>query len=109
MDALTYLSLAILVLLVLGYLAGGWNALLGHAPRLLGLKPFQDKASGLADLLNWAALVDEGIVQTKSGALLAGFFYQGKDIASSTDAERNYIAQRVNIALARLGSGWVSW
>jgi len=109
MDALTYLSLAILVLLVLSYLMGGWNTLLGHAPRLLGLKPFQDKASGLADLLNWAALVDEGIVQTKSGALLAGFFYQGKDIASSTDSERNYIAQRVNTALARLGSGWVSW
>jgi type IV secretion/conjugal transfer VirB4 family ATPase len=109
LDAMTFLLGSAVVLLVSGYLVGGWSRLLGKAPRLLGLKPFQDKASGLSDLLNWAALVDEGIVQTKSGALIAGFFYQGRDIASSTDAERNYIAQRVNTTLARLGSGWVTW
>jgi type IV secretory pathway VirB4 component len=55
------------------------------------LKPYNDPTKGLADLLDWAALVDDGVVQGKSGALLAGWFYQGQDIASSTADERNYI------------------
>jgi type IV secretion system protein TrbE len=109
MGAMTFLGLAGVLLLIVGYLVGGWDRLLGSAPRLLGVKPFHDKASSLSDLLNWAALVDEGIVQTKSGALIGGFFYQGRDVASSTEQERNYIAQRVNATLARLGSGWVTW
>jgi type IV secretion system protein TrbE len=73
------------------------------------LKPYNDPTKGLADLLDWAALVDDGIVQGKSGALLAGWFYQGQDIASSTADERNYITQRINATLARLGGGWTSW
>src|SRR5579862_4439494 len=109
MDALTATVLLLVGALVLVYLLGGWSRMLGAAPRLLGLKPFEDRSAGLADLLQWAALVDSGIVQGKDGSLLAGFFYAGKDIASSTDEERNYITQRVNSALARLGTGWVTW
>jgi type IV secretion system protein VirB4 len=109
MDVLTATALFLLVALVLMYLLGGWRRMVGNAPRLLGLKPFQDRAEGLADLLQWAALIDSGVVMTKDGALLAGFFYAGKDIASSTDEERNYITQRVNSALGRLGNGWVTW
>ena len=103
------LIICIALVLIGAYLFGGFEKLLGNAPRLLGLKPFEDKAAGTADLLNWAALVAEGVVQTKDGALLAGFFYQGKDLAASTADERNYITQRLNAALARLGNGWVSW
>jgi len=73
------------------------------------LKPYRDKSKALADLLDWAALFDDGIVQGKSGALLAGWFYRGQDIASSTADERNYITQRINATLARLGGGWASW
>jgi type IV secretion system protein VirB4 len=109
MDALTAIFIAMVVAVSLMYLLGGWRKLVGGAPRLLGLKPVQDRAQGLADLLQWAALVDSGIVQTKDGALLAGFFYSGRDVAASTDEERNSITQRVNAALARLGNGWVTW
>jgi type IV secretion/conjugal transfer VirB4 family ATPase len=73
------------------------------------LQVFQDKTPGVADLLNWAALVDDGIVQGKDGSLLAGYYYRGKDIASATESERNYLTARVNAALSRLGSGWVTW
>lgn len=73
------------------------------------LKPFRDKAAGVADLLNWAALIDHGILQCKDGTLLAGFFYRGPDTASATAAERNYISQQINRALTRLGSGWATW
>src|ERR1700709_968332 len=73
------------------------------------LKPYNDRSKGLSDLLDWAALMDDGLVQGKSGALLAGWFYRGQDIASSTADERNYITQRINATLSRLGGGWSSW
>jgi type IV secretion system protein TrbE len=73
------------------------------------LKPYNDRRKGLSDLLDWAALMDDGLVQGKSGALLAGWFYRGQDIASSTADERNYITQRINATLSRLGGGWSSW
>ncbi|HLN25027.1 MAG TPA: hypothetical protein VK558_13710, partial [Patescibacteria group bacterium] len=63
----------------------------------------------MADLLNWAALVDDGIVQGKDGSLLAGYFYQGPDSAGASPAVRNYLTERVNAALLSLGSGWASW
>ena len=76
---------------------------------MLALKPFRDTASGLADLLNWSHLVADGVVLCKDGSLLAGWFYRGPDIASSTDDERNWLTGRINAALARLGSGWATW
>lgn len=76
---------------------------------MLPLTMFRDTAQGVADLLNWAALVEDGVVLGKDGSLLAGYFYQGQDIASATDEERNYLTARVNAALSRFGSGWATW
>jgi len=76
---------------------------------VLALKPFRDKAAGVPDLLNWSHLVAPGIVLCKDGSLLAGWFYRGPDIASSTDSERNWLSGRVNAALSRLGNGWATW
>lgn len=76
---------------------------------MLALTHFRSKAAGVADLLQWAALVDDGVVITKSGALIAGFYYRGQDIASSTENERNYLTERVNAALSKLGTGWATW
>ena len=76
---------------------------------MLSLKTFRQNAEGLHDLLNYAALVDTGVIQCKDGSLMAGFYYQGPDIASATDDERNHLTERVNAALCRLGSGWSTW
>lgn len=73
------------------------------------LKSYRDKAKGVPDLLDWAALIDSGVVLGKSGSLMAGYFYRGQDTASSTEDERNHITMRVNAAMARLGSGWATW
>lgn len=73
------------------------------------LAEFRSKAAGLPDLLNYAALVDEGIVQGKDGSLLAGFFFQGDDAGSASDEDRNYITRMVNTYLSRFGSGWAMW
>jgi len=60
----------------------------------------------LPDLLPWAFLVENGIVLTKQGGLLAAWEYIGPDLDSSTDAELMAMAARINRALM-LGDGWV--
>ena len=69
------------------------------------LKEFRSKAYGLPDLLPWAALIDNGIVLTKSGGLVAGFEYFGPDLDSATRLELAAMAARINAALT-LGDGW---
>jgi type IV secretion system protein VirB4 len=67
------------------------------------------KAPGTADLLGYAALIDDGLVLCKDGSLLAGFFFRGPDQESATPEERNYLTARVNAALSRLGGGFALW
>jgi len=70
------------------------------------LKEFRHKALGLPDLLPWAFLVENGIVLTKSGGLLAGWEFTGPDLDSATREELTAMASRINRALM-LGDGWV--
>jgi hypothetical protein len=51
---------------------------------MFGVKVFRRKGKGVPDLLNYGALIADGVVLTKSGALLGGFYYRGRDLASST-------------------------
>ena len=76
---------------------------------MLALKTFRDKAAGVADLLNWAALFADGVVQNKDGSFLVAWYFQGPDIQSSTDSERDWLTGRINAALSRLGAGWATW
>ena len=54
----------------------------------LRLKRHRCRDAGLADLLNYAAMVDDGVIVGKNGAFLAAWLYKGADNASSTDAQR---------------------
>lgn len=69
------------------------------------LTEFRSTARGLPDFLPWAALVDNGIVLTKSGALMAGFAFRGPDLDSSTREELTSVAARINAAL-QMTDGW---
>ena len=62
--------------------------------------------TGLADLLLWFGLVDDGIVLQRDGSLLAAWQYRGPDLQSATHAEMAAVARRLNRIL-RLGSGWM--
>src|SRR3989442_15080008 len=62
---------------------------------------------GLADLLNYAALADEGICLLKDGAFLAAWSYAGADMDSASHEELAVLSSQVNSALARLGNGWM--
>lgn len=72
---------------------------------MLSLREFRSKAFGLPDLLPWAALIDDGVVLTKSGGLIAGFEYFGPDLDSATKPELAAMAARINAALC-LNDGW---
>ena len=76
---------------------------------MLSLRPFKGEGPGVNDLLNWAAPIDDGIVQGKDGSLLAGWFYRGPDLISSTEGERNAVCVRINAALTKLSGGWAMW
>lgn len=61
----------------------------------------------VADLLNYAAVADDGVIVCKNGAFMAAWMFEGDDAASSTDDQRETASMRVNQALSRLGNGWM--
>ena len=71
------------------------------------LKKHRSKGAGLADLLNYAAVVDDGVIVGKNGSLMAAWHYRGEDNASATVAQRELVSLRLNQALAGLGNGWM--
>jgi type IV secretion/conjugal transfer VirB4 family ATPase len=73
----------------------------------LKLKKHRSRDAGLADLLNYAAMVDDGVMVGKNGAFMAAWLYKGADNASSTDEQREAVSLRINQALSGLGNGWM--
>lgn len=73
----------------------------------LQLKKHRSKDAGLSDLLNYAAVVDDGVIVGKNGSFMAAWLYQGDDNASSTEEQREMVSFRINQALAGLGNGWM--
>lgn len=71
------------------------------------LKRHRDKSAGFVDLLNYASLVDDGVLIGKNGAFMAAWLYQGDDIASLPNQAREMLSFRLNQALCEMGSGWM--
>ncbi len=63
--------------------------------------------AGLVDLLNYAAVVDDGVIVGKNGSFMSAWLYQGEDIANTTDEAREMMAFRINQAMSSLGNGWM--
>lgn len=74
---------------------------------IVSLKRHRSNAEALVDLINYASVVDDGVVVNKNGSFTACFLYRGNDDASSTELEREVVSYRISQALARLGAGWV--
>jgi type IV secretory pathway VirB4 component len=70
----------------------------------LKLKKHRSRDAGLADLLNYAAMVDDGVIVGKNGSFMAAWLYNGSDNASSTDEQREIVSFRINQALSGLGN-----
>ena len=71
------------------------------------LKKYRHQAAGLADLLNYAAVIDDGVIVGKNGSFMAAWLYQGEDNANTTDAAREMVSFRINQALSAMGNGWI--
>lgn len=74
---------------------------------MLALKEFRSKLKGLPDLLNWGFMVENGVILNKDGSFTTGFYYRGKDMASSTDEELAAVSAHANAAFKKLGTGWM--
>ena len=72
-----------------------------------GLKRHRSGNPGVAELLNWATVVDNGVILNKNGSLMAAWVFRGGDNASATNADRNAVSRCINAALNQLGSGWM--
>ena len=66
---------------------------------MVALKHFRHSGPSFADLLPYAALVDNGVILLKDGSLMAGWYFAGPDSESSTDAERNEVSRQINAIL----------
>lgn len=71
------------------------------------LREHRPTPHGVADLLNWAFLIADGVVLQKDGSLLAGWTYRGPDMAAATPEELQHLAQHVNDALMSLTDTWM--
>jgi len=101
--ALLLVAIAALGILLIAIMATRLRALNNQ----VALKKFRAKTPGVADLLNYAAMIEDGVIVCKNGALMAAWLYRGADDASSTDAQREAVALRINQALKPLGTGWM--
>lgn len=75
--------------------------------RCLSGKVFVGNSFGFSDLLMYAKMVDDGIILQTDGSFLAGFWYQGADLETSTNHELAIFSKKLNNAFSLLGSGWL--
>ena len=71
------------------------------------LSKHRSKDASVADLLIYAAEVDEGVIVGKDGSFMAAWLYSGDDKDSSTELDRESVSARINQALSGLGNGWM--
>lgn len=74
---------------------------------MLRLQQFRDRTQGLPDLLNFALMPEDGVLQNKDGSLTVSWYFRGEDMESATHAELASISARLNRILVGLGSGWM--
>ncbi|WP_341897550.1 VirB4 family type IV secretion/conjugal transfer ATPase [Sphingobium sp. YR657] len=100
-------TLAIVIAIMGAILIVALFALVYKNAKSTKLDRFRSKDAGMADLLNSAAMVDDGVIVGKNGSFMAAWLYSGDDNASSTDQQREMVSFRINQALAGLGNGWM--
>src|SRR2546422_2594557 len=83
---------------------------LGGAAAVRGrghLREHRVAPAGLADLVNWAFMVEDGVVLQKDGSLLAGWRYHGPDLSAATPEELDALSHHVNDALLPFTDAWM--
>ena len=70
------------------------------------LTEHRSRALGLADLLLYDSLIDDGVMLLQDGALMAAWSFRGPDMASATNTEMAALSARLNSTL-KFGTGWM--
>jgi len=73
---------------------------------MMNLAEYRRTSDRLADFLPWAALIASGVVLNKDGSFQRTACFRGPDLDSAVPAELVAVANRLNGAFRRLGSGW---
>ena len=73
---------------------------------MLSIQEFRQMSKGLPDLLNPAALIEEGVLLNKDGSLTVGIVYRGPDGQSVGDDDMDRLSAGMNHAFNQLGTGW---
>lgn len=97
---LTFALLGVLMVFVLA-------SLIHSASSSQRLSTHRSTSKGFADLLDYASLIEDGLMLCKSGALAVSWKYTCPDADSSTADEKDRLAVQLNQILAKLGDGWV--
>jgi type IV secretion system protein VirB4 len=71
------------------------------------LREYRSEPADPADILNWAYLVDPGVILMKDGSFLAGWRYRGPDTAAATGEELDLLSAHVNDALLPFTDRWM--
>lgn len=95
--ALAVLGMLLLVILIVQAASNSRSRLSRH----------RSGEPGVADLLNWNSVIEDGVILNKNGSLMAAWLYRGGDNASVTNADRNAVSRFLNASLKQLGSGWM--
>lgn len=83
------------------------NFFYNHREKEFITPKISDNAQSFSELLNYAALVDDGIILTTEGTLIAGFFFQGDDIQAFTEPELEGRSAILNETIKNLGENFV--
>lgn len=74
---------------------------------MFALQEYRSRHKGLPDLLNWGAMIDDGVILNKDGSFTSAFYFRGNDLGSSTQEELTALSAHANAALVKLGTGWL--
>ena len=60
----------------------------------MNLKHLKSRSRALPDLMNYATLVEPGVVLGKDGSLIAGWYFRGQDLTAQTNVQLNALNTR---------------
>jgi type IV secretion/conjugal transfer VirB4 family ATPase len=76
---------------------------------MMNFTEYREPSGRMPDYLPWAFNISDTTVMQKDGLLLRCWRYRGPDLSTASRAEQGTLAERINAALGRLGSGWAIW
>ena len=79
----------------------------GASAAARALREYRSEPADPADILNWAYLVDPGVILMKDGSFLTGWRYSGPDMSAATEEELDLLSAHMNDALLPFTDRWM--